>query len=199
MKREPNAKGDGEQLRAELVAAASELLLTTQSIALPSLRAVARACSVSPAAVYLHFASQRELLKAVVDAQIVDLDEFVRARVAAAGDGVVAAFAHAYADWAFEHPGGYQLLFESADELELEHSPDDDGMMLIRDGVEILASRSGLPLADAESTFYRMWSALHGLVSLRIHKADAEWPNPVDTEIDAILAAFVPSGALTLK
>ncbi|MEY2847516.1 MAG: hypothetical protein RI885_181, partial [Actinomycetota bacterium] len=80
--REQNDRGTGSRLRAALVAAAADLLLSPQPLTPPSLRAVARACAVSPAAVYLHFASQQALLTAVVDAQFDELRDVIHAALA---------------------------------------------------------------------------------------------------------------------
>ncbi|MBI0382482.1 WHG domain-containing protein [Streptomyces albiflaviniger] len=77
----------------------------------------------------------------------------------------------AYIAWALEHPGAYQLLFESDDELpatRAEHGP-----RLQRRIVE-LAHR-----VDPQAPFAAallLWSAWHGVVSLRLHKT---WCHPL--------------------
>lgn len=180
-KREPNPRGAGDQLRAQLVAAASELLLSPQSVALPSLRAVARACDVSPAAVYLHFDSQKALIDAVIDTQLASLGAAVRA-APEHPDGAIVAFGLAYADWALEHPGAYQLLFESADRLgmgEGDHHASGD---------ELIAGATALLTATTSNREPRrlalsLWSALHGVVSLRLHKPHMDWEVALDEEI----------------
>jgi AcrR family transcriptional regulator len=190
--REPNPRGEGDQLRAQLVAAASELLLTTQSIAMPSLRAVARACSVSPAAVYLHFDSQQSLLLAVLDEQTAQLRDFIHAAVEGkTGGELVRAFAIAYVEWGFAHPGGYQLLFESADQLQLEHSDQDEGWNLLIEATAIAVAVTSLPEAEAMVLAFRLWSAMHGIVSLRLHKQDAPWPTSYEVEVDAAIGSVL--------
>lgn len=180
-KREPNARGTGEQLRQQLVAAASELLLSPQSVALPSLRAVARACSVSPAAVYLHFESQQALLTAVIESQLLDLGAAIRS-APQHELGPIVAFGLAYAGWGLEHPGAYQLLFESADRLDLPgHEHHDAGDALIAEGSALIAA--AVPGADAPRLAMSVWAALHGIVSLRLHKPDMHWHTDLETEI----------------
>ncbi len=144
MERQPNARGSGEQLRAQLVAAASELLLSPQAVALPSLRAVARACSVSPAAIYLHFDSVQELTAAVLDAQLDDMEGAITSRLPDAAPRVrLAALGAAYAQWGLSHPGAYQLVFESADRLDL---PDrgHDRWSLIEEAARLVVEASGI-------------------------------------------------------
>jgi len=190
-RREPNARGEGDQLRRELVDAASRLLLNPQSIALPSLRAVARACSVSPAAVYLHFASQQALISAVVDAQLDQLREHINARIEAIAtpSDRLGALAAAYVDWGLTHAGGYQLLFESADQLGVpEHSADDDRWDLIHDAAALLVAAEGMEPAEASVVAFRVWAALHGIVSLRLHKSDVAWPTTVEHETRLVVA-----------
>jgi len=189
--RQRNARGDGDKLRDQLVAAASKLLLTPQSIALPSLRAVARACSVSPAAVYLHFDSQHALISAVIQTQLMAL---ARATESAAADDAppmerVHAFGIAYATWGIEHPGAYQLLFESADRLGAAvHEAD---WSLLDSAAELVAEATGLGPMRASIVAFRLWTTLHGIVSLRLHKVDVPWPTSLDSEVRTVIDALV--------
>ncbi len=191
MGREPNARGTGDQLRAQLVAAASALLVDPQSVALPSLRAVARACAVSPAAVYLHFESVQALTAAVLDAQLDDLEAAIRSAVPddAPPRERLAALGTAYARWGLAHPGAYQLVFESADRLDL---PDRDHVRwsLIDETARMVVDATGATTAVAGAVAVRLWTMLHGLVSLRIHKPMLEWP-PVEAEIAEAIERFV--------
>jgi AcrR family transcriptional regulator len=190
-KREPNARGEGDQLRRQLVDAASRLLLSPQQIALPSLRAVARACSVSPAAVYLHFASQQALISAVIDAQLDQLREHIADRLAPveAPSDRLDALAAGYVEWGLGHAGGYQLLFESADQLEIaEHSTDDERWDLIHDAAALLLAADRVEQAEASVVAFRLWAALHGIVSLRLHKSDVVWPTTVEHETRLVVA-----------
>jgi len=189
MTREPNPRGSGEQLRAQLVGAASDLLLSPQSVALPSLRAVARACDVSPAAVYLHFDSQDALIAAVIDAQLHELEVTVRGDldVAAAPADQLNQFGRSYVTWGLEHPGAYQLLFETADRLELpEHDLDSPNWDLISEAATLVASATGQDVEASRAVAFRLWAALHGVVSLRIHKPGVPWPDAAK-EVTAVI------------
>lgn len=191
MRRDPNPRGTGDQLRADLVAAASALLVEPHAVALPSLRAVARACSVSPAAVYLHFDSVQSLTAAVLDAQLDDLESSMRPHLA---DGVpardqLADFGAAYVRWGIEHPGAYQLIFESADRLDL---PDREHVRwsLIDEVARLVSESTGASTPDASVTAVRLWTILHGMVSLRIHKPSLPW-GPIAVELDDVLARYL--------
>tara|TARA_B100000519_G_scaffold67587_1_gene57453 strand:+ start:1448 stop:2023 length:576 start_codon:yes stop_codon:yes gene_type:complete len=188
MARSSNPRGSGEQLRAQLVAAASALLLDPQAVALPSLRAVARECSVSPAAVYLHFDSAQSLTAAVLDAQHDGFEAAIRARIPEDAPLRVrlAAIATAYAEWGLAHPGAYQLLFESADRLDLPET-DHQRWSLVDEAAQLIALETSAAPADANATAMRLWTMLHGLVSLRIHKPMLPWP-PLQPELTELIA-----------
>ncbi|MEU9959813.1 TetR/AcrR family transcriptional regulator [Streptomyces sp. NPDC050982] len=163
---------DSRDLRGELIAAAVEMLAQPQPVAVPSLRSIARACQVAPSAVYWHFPSEADLRSAVLDTEYASLISAVGAALDGAPDGgdrlVVAG--DAYITWALEHPGAYQLLFESDDELpatRAEHGP------RLQQRIVELARR-----VDPQAPFAAallLWSAWHGVVSLRLHKTEWDW------------------------
>jgi AcrR family transcriptional regulator len=168
-----------------MVAAASELLFAPQPPTVPSLRAVARKCGVSPTAVYLHFSSQEQLIQAVVE----DLNGRFAAHLADADDLTLPVTerlerrAVAYVEWGFANAGAYQLLFESKDRLDLPPHDRNQGPAweIIVHTADLLAE---LAAKDTLLWATRLWVALHGLVSLRIHKTDHDWPD------EAIPAAY---------
>lgn len=189
VKRQPNARGEGDALRDQLVAAAGDLLLDKQQIALPSLRAVARSCHVLPAAVYLHFDSQQALVAAIVKAQISTLRQHIEAALTAGfAREQLRQFGAAYVEWSLAHPGAYQLLFENADRLGVGHEHDErgDSSYLLARGARLLAEAR--PGAQAELGSLRLWVGLHGIVSLRLHKPYYSWP-PLAVEIERVIAS----------
>ena len=68
----------------------------------------------------------------------------------------------------------YQLLFESKDQLDEDSSIDDVADRLMPLGAQLLG---GVERVE------RLWSGLHGIVSLRLHKPRAPWR--CDAEADA--------------
>src|ERR1700754_508769 len=65
--RRPNARGQGERLREEILAAAARMLGDLADDEALSLRAVARAVSISPTSVYLYFPDRDTLVAAVME------------------------------------------------------------------------------------------------------------------------------------
>jgi AcrR family transcriptional regulator len=191
--REANRRGEGEHLRAELVLAATDLLVAPQRATAPSLRAIARECGVSPSAVYLHFASQAELIGAVVDAQYDGLRAALALadRPRAAPLARLQALATAYVTWGIEHPGAYQLLFESADALPVVHEGSAVGTALMEQ-VEALVRAHGFRRGDeAVRRAQRAWVGMHGIVSLRIHKPQASWSATAQADAASLVTALM--------
>ena len=187
--RAPNPRGRGEQLRHDLVDAARDLLLTTRDVTPFSLRAVAKVVGVSPTAVYRHFGSAALLVDAVLEDQADSLREQVAAdeRVALDVPRLIE-LGLRYVRWGLGNPGGYQLLFESADRLGDGGGPGTPGWDMIETLGGLLAASGERSARDAAVLAIRAWSALHGLVSLRIHKPDPPWPTTVEEEVAALTA-----------
>lgn len=178
---------DRRDLRGELVAAAVEMLAQPQPVAVPSLRSIARACQVAPSAVYWHFPSEADLRSAVLDAEYTSLICTVEAALDSAPDDTdrLVVAGDAYITWALEHPGAYQLLFESDDELpatRAEHGP------RLQQRIVELARR-----VDPQAPFTAallLWSAWHGVVSLRLHKTEWDWGMTPQEANERLVAAL---------
>jgi AcrR family transcriptional regulator len=182
-----NGQVDSRDLRSELIAAAVAMLTDPQPVAVPSLRSIARACNVAPSAVYWHFSSEAELRSAVLDAEYTDLVNTIERSIAGLPTGVntLVVAAQAYVTWGLAHPGAYQLLFESGDPLPETRA--ENGPRLQRRIVELVAiADSTTPFASA----LLLWSAQHGLVSLRLHKTDWDWEFSADEAIAQIVTAL---------
>jgi AcrR family transcriptional regulator len=172
----------------DLLAAAIRLASTRMSLAVPSLRAVARACDVSATAVYRHFASQSDLNRAV----LLGIDASFVAGVAATDDPGrsprerLRGLAYGYLRWGLANPGLYQLRFESADQLGTDyvHSNAADALMA-RLG-ELLAASGSAPGLTAQD----VWACMHGVLSLRIHKPDHPWPEEPDVQLERLLTGW---------
>lgn len=175
-------------LRGELIAAAVSLLAEPRQVAVPSLRRVAVACDVAPSAVYWHFPSEADLQAVVLDVEYeslitavgvasVDVEDPVRAFVSAW---------QAYASWGMAHPGAYQLLFEGGDALT---PPRHDYPLRTWNRFVELAQRVHPPAPLVLARL--LWAAVHGIVSLRLHKPDMNWEPEIEDAVDAVVTALV--------
>jgi AcrR family transcriptional regulator len=92
-----------------------------------SLNAIARAMGMSPAALYRYFASRDALLaQLVVEAYGSLAEALQRAADRASADGAarLVTVAHAYRDWALDHPNSYLLIFTTSSGSGVELAPE---------------------------------------------------------------------------
>ncbi len=168
-------RGSGEQLRAEIVAAAKKLLAEARHADAVSMRAVADAVGVTSPSLYLHFADKDALMSAVTVDVFGELDE---AMVAAGAQqstplGRLHAFGMAYIRFAVDHPEHYRLaLLEPCAEPDtevdsvLQSSAFEHFRATVVDCIEAGIFAGGHAL---EITF-DLWSAAHGVAGLLIAK-----------------------------
>lgn len=179
-------------LKFRLISVAKELLTQPRDLKLPSMRDIAKAAGVTPGAAYRHFASQEELFFAVIEELFADLEMHLREAAGGAKGFRETAqrVAKAYVQWGLENPGGYQLIFEETDDLELLKAGKRPGLQIIDQIGLMLAPKFRLP-KRAVSKVTLIWMALHGLVSLRIHKLGMPWKSTTDQDIDDLLKALL--------
>ena len=187
-------------MRSELLAAATRLLERDGRDAVLTLRAVAREAGVAAPSVYPHFADLDELVVALITAHLADLGSAVRRAAQRAGDDPVErarAAAHAYVRWGLRHPGPYTVVFEGRALRQLTQRQEremttDGGLM---DSVVELAAALPAPVdrpaLEPELSAVALWTALHGVVALRLSKPAFAWPS-LRRHVDAVLVGHVP-------
>lgn len=170
-----NKRGEGEQLRADLLAAASELLDVSGDAEGLSVRAVTGRAGVSHTALYLHFDDVEQLTRAVKIRCFDALGEALgSARDAAGSDPMtrLRAMARAYLSYAQEHPGHYALLYHAYRMQPLDHPPVpevlDAGMATLRTLLEAVAAclDRGVDDEEVRDVALTLWLALHGRVGV---------------------------------
>jgi AcrR family transcriptional regulator len=116
VRRRRSRRGEGEQLRADVLAAVNRLLDEWGSDAKLTIRAVAKEVGVAPPSIYLHFSDKSELVWAALADKYEQLAEQMRqADLAAATTGArerLRAQVHAYCDFARTYAGHYRLMYE---------------------------------------------------------------------------------------
>ena len=188
-----NGGRTGDQLRGELLDAATRILAARLVTTSPSLRETARACGVSPTAVYRHFPSQHSLMVAVARRALLSLQNAIeQATQPSQGDQLTLRHVSwAYVSWAMSNPGAYQLLFEGrpglADAEDVDVAIEELQKQLIALTKPLMKRTVNLN-GQAD----RLWVALHGLVSLRMRKPSQEWSRPIRHETLAIVDTFFP-------
>ena len=108
-------RGQGDQLRAEILAAVNRLLDRHGAEQL-TMRAVAQEVGVAAPSIYLHFTDKSELVWAALTDIYAQLAELMRQAQATAPDsdprGQLRAQIHANCTFALTNPGHYRLMYQ---------------------------------------------------------------------------------------
>jgi len=190
-------RGEGDRLRAEILAAATSLLLETGNANAVSFRAIADAVGVTPPSIYMHFADKTELLYAVCAEQFRQLDEVIEAAAAGATDpkDALKRRARAYVRFGLEHPEAYRILFmRPLDELHKEVTADrveeSNSFAHLVGAVEAAMEAGALPRLDPTRVAIDLWVCVHGVTSLLIAVPDFPWVDGAEAMVDSVLGAY---------
>jgi AcrR family transcriptional regulator len=187
-RRARNARGEGDRLRDEIIAAAIKVLSTIGPEDPFSLRAVAKEAKIAAPSVYIHFADRNLLLLAVLEKLFREqaaLRAVAEEKAALAGGGAwerLLARSLAAVEFGLKHPGHYKVLFEGRVVLRLDDPRIADfGRPLLVRSVELIrdippASAKARVSEDPQRLALLLWSGLHGVISLRINKPTLDWP-----------------------
>lgn len=169
-------------LRAALLEEAMRQLAAGGHEAL-SLREVARAVGVTPAAVYRHFASREDLLGALAAQGFASLLSAQTAAAAAAPDALAAfnASGRAYVRFALARPALFRLMFGPGGRARAA------GLVEAARAFELLLAQavavSG-SAAEGQTLALRAWALVHGLAGLLVDGAIEDAPGLVDRLVD---------------
>ena len=191
-RRRPNARGQGELLREEIVTAAVRMLDELADDEALSLRAVARAVSIAATSVYLHFPDRDALVLAAMRRCHEELVGTGDAAAAQAPDPAAALRARilAQAAWAREHPGLYKVLHESKVHRRLGMPFKEVMVARTIDAVQACMDAGLAPADDATTVAIDLRTAVNGMLAQRINEPDLPWPPAVE-QVDRFLVKLV--------
>ena len=177
-RRQRSPRGEGEQLRDELLDAAEDLLVDHGSMEAVSVRAIVDAVGVSPPSLYLHFADKDELFFAVCERRFADFEKVLRHARDAAGDDPrdqLRAMGRAYVQYGVERAEHYEIIFgPRAQDVVGEHQLEDTAGMralaMLVETVQAAIDGGALRDGDAWLTALTIWSGVHGAVMLLLSK-----------------------------
>ncbi len=200
--RRRNPRGQGDRLRAEILAAVARLLdeKLTQNPLPVSLREVAREVGIAAQSMYLHFADKDQLARAVAEdgyqrvvAAMRDADGQAAAHGADAGERLRAQ-ANAFCAFARAERGVIRLMFGHNSSSFGEPGRTHPARLLWRQWLDAIhaCEEEGLRWPDgAEQTAILLWSALFGRFALwtsTFGRHDAqELTTFVDRTVDTLL------------
>lgn len=172
--RSRSPRGQGEQLRREILTAVNRLLAEWGGVEKLTMRAVAGEVGTTAASIYLHFSDKTELVWAALSDKYSEL----AARMGAADTAAVAdgprgrlrAQTHAYCRFSLDNPGHYRLMYEVRQpEVDFSRIGQHPARLVSESFrtafVHCREAGYGLVL-PVEQSAQTLWSGLHGELSL---------------------------------
>src|SRR5947209_20017838 len=196
--RRPNARGQGERLREEIISAAVQMLGDLADDEALSLRAVARAVSISPTSVYLYFPDRDALVAAAMRRCHAEMLQAADEAQAAQQDPALGLRARilAQAAWMQEHPGLHKVMHESKVGMPFKEA----AFTRTTAAVQRCMDAGIAPPGDAATVALDLRTAVIGMLSLRINEPDLPWP-PFPEHADRFIAKLAglasPAGHTT--
>ena len=195
-----NRRGEGAQLRDDIVAAAVALLDETGDESAVTLRAVARRVGIAAPSIYRHFADQPNIMLAVVQQAFDELNAELYGALAAAGDDPrtrLFAVCTRYLEFASRHPGRYRTMFGGLwmPDLEASSLTEADlhalGQVSMDVLVEVLGGCVAAGIAtttDVSADAVALWVGLHGLAHQQSVTVSFPWPPDIAERLVVALA-----------
>lgn len=170
-------KGEGDQLRMEILSAAEELLAVEGSMNAVSVRAIADRVGVTSPAIYMHWDHKEDIFTEVCSIRFAEFSSRVMAGLS--GEGPVldrlAEVARAYMAFAEEHPEQYRVLFMQPVAAPPEGAPPTAGSMafqLVIGVLEAAVANGEMRDLDPVATAAALFAAIHGAASLVVDRHD---------------------------
>ncbi|MFF5205320.1 TetR/AcrR family transcriptional regulator [Streptosporangium sp. NPDC000396] len=187
-----NRRGQGDRLREDIIEAATRLLDELGDDQALSMRSVAREVGSAATSIYLHFADRDALTLAVLNRCHDQLTQAVDDAEASSDDPVAKLRARTLVlgSWAYQHPGLYKVLHESA----INQRTAMPFKQQLADRTTAAVQRcmdTGLAPADEAATVaLDLRAAVHGAVSMRLNQPDHPWP-PLEEQVERFLVKLV--------
>ena len=172
-------RGSGDQLRDEILDAATELLLETGHAKAVSIRSVAARVGVTPPSIYLHFADKDALMDAVCARYFENLDEEMQRAACGCTTtlDVLRAQGLAYVRFALQTPELYRIatMGEGRPGSDVDVTLASSAFLHMRAGIQALMDEGIYAHGDATRVALELWSAAHGVAALLIAKPYLPW------------------------
>ena len=200
-------RGAGDQLRDEILDAATELLLKSGDAKAVSIRSVAQRVGVTPPSIYLHFADKDALLEAVCARYFEKLDdEMQQVAGQTGGEGssaldVLRAQGLAYVRFALKTPELYRIatMEPGRPGSDVDTTLTSSAFVHMRTSVETLIAEGIYPPRDATTVALELWTAAHGVAALLISRPYLPWGDVeqfADRVLRALCCGHIVSGAI---
>jgi AcrR family transcriptional regulator len=184
-------RGEGETLRADLLAATERLMIETGRADAVSIRAIADAVGVTPPSIYLHFPDKESLILAVCERHFEVFDSVIEDAGRSTDDPVesLRRRCRAYVRFGLENPEPYRILFmtrtESAQQRDVVVGAGARAFQHLIDAVQRCIDAGAFRPVDPVLAATGIWTAVHGVTSLLISMPGFRWPE-VEVLVDHV-------------
>lgn len=203
-RRRRSRRGEGDQLRSEVLEAVNRLLDEWGSHERLTIRAVAREVGVVPGSIYLHFADKSELVWAALAGKYGQLAQRMGEAGEAAGEQGprerLRAQARAYCQFAVDNPGQYRLMYETGQPpVEWARAPAHPARLVsgrFRAALDACADAGHALRLPPRQSAHTLWTGLHGLITIQ-HAVGLPAEMPLLGELaDGLVDALVAPSAV---
>ncbi len=185
-RRTRSPRGQGEQLREEILSAAERILIETNDESALSIRAIAAAVGVTPPSIYLHFADRNDLVFAVCERQAEQVDRIMERAALEGRDPFdrIRLRGLAYLHWGLANPEHYRILMMSRPDATPERFVDQrladaTGLDAVARDIGLAAADGSIaPVEDPRREAELFWIIIHGMVSMLIAKPEFAFGPP---------------------
>jgi AcrR family transcriptional regulator len=190
-RRSRSRRGEGETLRADLLAATERLMIETGRAEAVSIRAIADAVGVTPPSIYLHFPDKDSLILAVCERHFEAFDRVIEAAGRSTDDPVesLRRRGQAYVRFGLENPEPYRILFmtrnDSAQQRDVVVGAGARAFQHLVDAVQRCIDAGAFRPVDPVLAATGVWAAVHGVTSLLISLPGFPWPD-IETLVDHV-------------
>jgi AcrR family transcriptional regulator len=184
-------RGEGETLRADILAATEQLMIETGRADAVSIRAIADAVGVTPPSIYLHFPDKESLILAVCERHFEVFDAVIEDAGRSTDDPVesLRRRGRAYVRFGLENPEPYRILFmtrtESAQQRDVVVGAGARAFQHLVEAVQRCIDAGAFRPVDPVLAATGVWTAVHGVTSLLISMPGFPWPD-VEVLVDHV-------------
>ncbi|MCU1372405.1 MAG: regulatory protein TetR [Ilumatobacteraceae bacterium] len=192
-------RGEGERTAEAILDATDALLVGSGSEDAVSIRGVAEAVGLTPAAIYRHFPDKEGLLFAVCARHFDSITEDVAVPALGSSDDPVEALrqlADAYVRFGVDHPEHYRIMFMRREDHRPEQYAAERVMETGLFGVVLPVVQRAIDegrfrsdLTDPLLIAWVLWMAVHGITSAAVAMPNFPAP-PLDLQVEATVDAL---------
>jgi len=179
LRRRRAPRGFGDQLRDEILDAATDLLLETGDAKAVSIRSVSQRVGVTSPSIYLHFADKDALLDAVCVRYFEKLDEEMQAVAGAYSSPIemLRAQGLAYLRFALKTPVLYRIatMGHGNPGSDVDVALNSSAFGHLRASVQALIAEGIYPPGDPITFALELWTAVHGIAAMLISRPYLPW------------------------